>query len=664
MKHRSILAIVAILLVIIMASTGCEELNTPLAIERDPKKKDEAVDPSDIAVDLSAATASGSAAQQDERSVTDVTGIVSGGSDVSDDHEVTTIVYEMTEVTYRKKDVTADYDKDAVVHIALKKDSITVNGPGATPDGRTVTITDGGDYLVTGELKNGQIIVDAGKNDDVRLILSGVTISCKTSSPIYCKKADKLIITLDAGSVNTLKDGDEHVYDDEEAEEPNAVIFSDCDLSINGSGQLDIEAIFDHGIRCKDTMKLVSGIVNITSKGAGIKVRNGLVIKSGTISIKSEGDGIKSGIGDATTGYVVIDGGILTIDATCDGIQTGSSLEVKDGTVDITSGGGSVNSSTGSNSFGWGFWGSSKNEDSTSAKALKSKGNIYIMSGTLRIDSSDDSIHADKDVSVNGGTLTLASGDDGIHAGQDLTINGGSVTVSKSYEGLEGLTITINGGIVSVKSDDDGMNAAGGDGSSTTATGGRNRGFDNPFAVTDGACITINGGYVYVDAEGDGIDSNGDLYVTGGTIMVDGPTRGGNGALDHNGVAQITGGTIVASGSSDMIENFGETSTQNVVLIYFNGTAAAGTVVTVKNESGEEVLSFTAGKTSQCAVMSSPLFKTGAAYTVLVGADELTTFTIESVISTPNGSSQSGWGFGRGNGGGFPWGNPGGPQGR
>lgn len=660
---KIILSGVALLTAACILLTGCDSLNTPLAIERTDDSASETVRSSDIEVDTSAATASGSSETKDDRPDSEVTGI-SIRQETSTDTEqqlqtqVRTLVYEyeLTPVEYKKKDVVSSYDKADTVRISLKKDSINVNGPGVTPDGSTATITSAGEYLVTGELKDGQIVIDAGDSDDVRLILSGVTINCTYSAPIYCRNADKLIITLDEGTVNTLTDADTMSFSDEDKKEPNATLFSASDLTINGAGQLDITAGYQHGIRCKDELKLISGVINVTAADNGIKAKKGIIVRSGTVTVISEGDGIRTGSDeDPSKGYAVIEGGIISVTSALDGIQAGASLEIINGTLNIVTGGGSGNSSTGSTGgFGWGIWGNSKTSDKEkkSAKGLKSAGGIFLMDGTVNIDSSDDGIHSDQNVMIAGGALKISSGDDGLHASGNVVINGGSVDIIRSYEGIEGLTITVNDGTVSVVAEDDGFNTAGGDGSSAVQIGGRMR-MSNPFAVTEGAVITINGGRIYVDAEGDGLDSNGDLYMNGGTVMIDGPTRGGNGALDHNGTAQITGGTIVASGSSDMIENFDDTSTQNVLLIFFEGTVGAGTAVVIRDRDGGEVLSFTTGKSSQCAIVSCPAFRTGETYSVEVGGRELASLTIGSVV-TSNGST-------RGYGGGF--GGPGRPGG-
>ena len=87
---------------------------------------------------------------------------------------------------------------------------------------------------------------------------------------------------------------------------------------------------------------------------------------------------------------------------------------------------------------------------------------MYLNGGTYQIDSADDSIHSNANITIADGTYTLATGDDGVHADDALIVNGGTITVTESYEGLEGLTVTINDGTIDITARDDGVNAAGG----------------------------------------------------------------------------------------------------------------------------------------------------------------------------------------------------------
>jgi len=117
---------------------------------------------------------------------------------------------------------------------------------------------------------------------------------------------------------------------------------------------------------------------------------------------------------------------------------------------------------------------------------------------------------------------------------------------------------------------------------------------------------------------GDGLDSNGDVSITGGTIVVSGPTNDGNAALDVNGTVAISGGTLMAAGSSGMAEAPDADSEQGWVSATFDSAYAAGTVVQVA--SGDEVIaSWTADKNFSSIVFSSDAITNGETYTVYVG---------------------------------------------
>ncbi|MCR5540027.1 MAG: carbohydrate-binding domain-containing protein [Ruminococcus sp.] len=277
--------------------------------------------------------------------------------------------------------------------------------------------------------------------------------------------------------------------------------------------------------------------------------------------------------------------------------------------------------------------------ETKSAKALKSGGNIIIDGGSLTIDSADDSLHCDGSANISGGSLFASSGDDGIHVGGDLVISGGTVDISKSYEGIEGMTVTISGGEVNVTAQDDGINCAGG-----SDTGSSDRMGRDMFAAQEGVFLKISGGTLNVNAAGDGLDSNGDLIIEGGIIYVSGTENGANGSVDHNGEATITGGTIIASGAIGMEEMFDEEgTTQCAVLHDFTSSFSADTEFTVTDKDGNVVLTFTNPKTWQGVIFSSPDLKQGETYTVSAGG-ESEEITLESVITSNSKGGFSGMG--------------------
>lgn len=70
----------------------------------------------------------------------------------------------------------------------------------------------------------------------------------------------------------------------------------------------------------------------------------------------------------------------------------------------------------------------------------------------------------------------------------------------------------------------------------------------NPGTSSSDYSIQIMGGNIWVDAEGDGLDSNGDLTITGGNLVVFGAASNGssadNSALDYDGTGTISGATV------------------------------------------------------------------------------------------------------------------------
>jgi hypothetical protein len=253
-----------------------------------------------------------------------------------------------------------------------------------------------------------------------------------------------------------------------------------------------------------------------------------------------------------------------------------------------------------------------------STKALKASGPVTIAEGTITIDAADDAVHSDDSIRIDSGTITAATGDDGIHANTSLTINGGTITITKSYEGLEAKVITINDGTIHITASDDGINGADGSGGFGMQGGARP---GQNAAATSGSSVslTINGGYIYVDANADGIDVNGQITMTGGTVIVNGPTNNGNGALDYDGTFTINGGYLVAVGSSGMAMAPGSSSSQYSIIVNLDTTQQAGTMVHIGTESGEDILSFVPTKTYQSVVVSSPEIVKGMSCSVYAG---------------------------------------------
>ena len=439
--------------------------------------------------------------------------------------------------------------------------------------------------------------------------------------------ADDKKVQLVLDSVNINCDTSAALYV-KAADKVFVTLASDSENSLSNTS--DFVAIDDNNIDAvifsKDDLTLNgSGTLTVTAKyGHGIVSKDDLVITSGTYQITAAKHALSG------KDSVRIADGVLTLDAGTDGIH-------------------------------------SENTDNDA------KGFIYIANGDISITADSDGFDAEETLQVDGGNIEVAAGDDGLHADGDLIITDGTINVTKSYEGLEGMTVTVEDGNISVVSSDDGINAAGDgtseessqsgtppekpDGSDSTedrpeppsgfdkndnssansnsdsnsdskpadlpdGNGGPGGGNGGPGGgmeeATDYNLIQISGGKIYINANGDGIDSNGNLTVTGGEIYVDGPTSGGDGALDCSGTALISGGTVIAVGSSGMAENFDSSSAQGSMITTVSDSMITGDI-TLTDSEGNTIVSYSPSKEYSSVAISCADLKEGETYTLVAG---------------------------------------------
>ncbi len=528
-----------------------------------------------------------------------------------------------TDVGYDNYDDTAmntNWQQESSITIEFKQDTVSVSktNSAVTVLGSAITIHEPGTYLLQGSLSNGSVTVDAGDSGNVWLVLNGVTIHNESGAAIVVKQSKNTIVTLADGTENTLSDGTVYTLAAGE-EEPDACLFSQDDLILNGSGKLTVTANYDSAIKCKDDLVITGGVYAINSVDDGIVSRDTLAILAGSFTIDAGGDSLKSSNdSDTAKGNIYLDGGDYMLTSGGDGVQSANGLAISTGTFQIVSGGGSVNSSDQqsiNSDMPNQWWGTPAatvvSADSASAKGLKAAKLIQISGGTFQLDTADDTIHCDTAIVIEDGSFTLSSGDDGVHADSELTINGGSLQLLQSYEGLESSKITINGGEVLVNAKDDGINIAGGNDASSLG----NRPGQNTFAADSNQMLVINGGQVVVYAAGDGLDSNGSIEMNGGTVIVHGPTDNGNGAVDYNGSFQLNGGILLAAGSSGMAQNVSDTSTQPALAAAFS-TKAANTAVQLTDANGKVLISFVPSKAFQWVLISTPELAQGQTYSL------------------------------------------------
>ena len=468
------------------------------------------------------------------------------------------------------------------------------------------TITAGGAYSLSGTVQDTLLIIDAGE-ENVTLILNGVTLQSTNSPAIYVRSAGKVTLTLAEGTENMISDGSGYTYTDGDTD-VDAAIFSRADLVINGSGSLTVNGSTKHGIVSKDDLIVWSGSLTVTAVNAGLVGKDCVKVRDGQITITAGTDGIRSdNDSKENKGFIYLQSGTFTIAAGNDGIQAETLLQVENANITITAGGGANAEAAGDES----------------CKGLKSGSGMVLLGGSYFIDSYDDAVHSNGDITITGGSFMLSTGDDGVHSDSALSISGDAdITVAQSYEGLEAAHLIITGGIFSVTSRDDGLNAAGGSDGSAQGS--------DPFASSTGS-IEITGGTFTIHAGGDGIDANGTVNISGGEITVIGPVQGDTSILDYDTVGTISGGTFIGLGSSMMPQNFGTESTQGAIMVATEETQSTGTLVQLTDESGTILISCVSEQEFNCLLLSCPEIAQGESYTLTVGDTE-TVITMDEIV--------------------------------
>jgi hypothetical protein len=569
-----------------------------------------------------------------------------------------------TVYAYAAEDTDSSWDKNSATSVVFDGKTATISGSGAEFVDYTLTIKQPGTYALSGTLSNGQVFIDAGKDDIVRLVLNGVSLHNETGPAVYAAQSEKVILILEAGTDNRISDGGGYAEADD-TDTPDAAVFAQDNLSITGNGALTVIGGHNHGVRAQDDLVITGGTLSVEAVGDALRGRDGVAIQSGSLTLKAEGDGIQSNnTEDDAKGFVTISGGTFTIEARNDGIQAQSALTVTGGEFHIKTGGGSANAPVREEDFrGGGFGGRGERggnapiqaeteEETVSMKALKAGKLLRIAGGEFYIDAEDDAVHANGDIDITSGVLSIQSGDDALHADAALNIEDGSIHIPVCYEGLEGLSVTITGGEIAVIASDDAINAAGG--ADNASQFGGPMGADS-FATSGERFVRVSGGMLDLSAARDGIDSNGDIFLAGGVVKISGPSQGMEGAIDLDGNLLVTGGEMITAGS---VINPSADSTQAVLLVSYSAQQAVGSVIAVKDANGNTLLEYTAKNAYTASGFSSPSLRVGETVALFIDGEKRTDIQLSGVITNvadDGGAYSGGFGGGRGNrGGGMP----------
>lgn len=525
---------------------------------------------------------------------------------------------------FTARDLEVGYEESTAINITLKDNASSVSGSGAEVKDNTITIKSEGTYVISGTLTEGQIIVEATDTEKVQLVLNGATIHNSNSAAIYIKSGDKVFITLEEDTVNTLTDGTEYVQTDDNT--VDGVIFSKADLTLNGTGTLNLTAGYKHGIVSKDDIVVTGGIYNITAVKDAINGKDAVKIKAGTLTLSSDtGNGIQSKNADDTTkGYVYIAGGTISVVKCQEGIE-GTVIIIDDGVINITASDDGMNAASGSNDTS--ETGGTENGFPQGGENMTPPEN-----GSFPGPGSTD----DNGSTASGDTASAGTAPAGRGPQTNTTDTAGTTNTSAGADSTDATSEATENPQNANGQENNGQERPQNPGN----FGGGNFGGGGMDQVDTNCYILINGGTITVDAAGDGIDSNGNLYITGGTLYVYGPTGNGDGALDYNGTADISGGNVFVAGSSGMAQGFSDTSTQYSILYNLTSVSTAGTEVTLKDSSGKVVASFTPAKDYQSIVISLPELTKNVTYTLTSG-EQTADITLSSVV-TSNGQQGMG----------------------
>lgn len=586
-----------------------------------------------------------------------------------------------SDITKEDTDVThADDAENYRVSITGDFTVTSDTSDGVTQSGSVYTITKAGEYTVAGLLSEGQLIVDAGDENEVTIVLNGTSITCSSGSPIYVKNASEVKIKSEENSFNEVIDNRAEATEDSSDDAGNAAIYATCDLKLVGKGALVVTANYNNGIQSKDDLSIKNVIVKVTAVNNAFKGNDAVDIESGNIiAISAKGDGIKTSNSSLSNkgnqkGIVTITGGNIDIYAACDGIDASYGVDISgDGNLNIytdtyseyseevTSSGSSSGTSAGHVSsgnktasantvsyvaasdtitnapggFGGGNMGGMDGQNGGNAPDMnggsggnKAGGDRPGMPGDFNESGnssgqsySTKGIKAESEISISGFTINICSTDDGIHANSDS----GVLETGEDGKG----TIVINGGSITISSGDDGINACTGDGKTSPI-------------------VNVTAGYIDIttaSGDTDGIDSNGNYVQTGGFVLVKGGSSSGNvsGSIDVDGTVTITGGTCVALGGVC------KTPVNSANAYVLSSVSFSSGSYSLKNSSGKEVISFTVDGTFGNGWICSDTLVTGTSYTLYRGSDSIADWTQESGTMGASGTGS----FGGGKMGGF-----------
>ena len=560
---------------------------------------------------------------------------------------------------FTANDLNGTWDTAEATAITLSGDTAKISGNGAYWLDGSVVIVQSGQYVISGILSDGSIIVDAAQYSKVWIQLKGVTVSSSDDACIRVDQADKVFLTLAEGTENTLTGG--NTFSETALEDGrNAVIFSHDDLTINGSGSLTVVSSYLNGITSKDDLIITGGTISVTAPNHGLRVNDHFRMTSAALTVSAEQDGIHS------EGDIVIHDGTLTLTAGDDAVHSDTSVLILDGTILV-------------------------NDCYEGIEAVT----IEISGGDTTIYSRDDGLNANGQTGFEFGGDMKQQGqmpemnanpfsEEGIPSRGNHPAGPSETAATAENDATSNMAPEQNAENTPPQSESTAIAAEAGNpepiASATPSDAGseqthgvpfdrRDMGTMKPFGEGEGpeserearddsaeektivsaedTWVLISGGKLTIlnesGRDADGIDSNGNIMITGGEILVSLAGSGGNNALDFGsesgGTMTITRGTVIACGDGSMAEGFGLESTQASILYSLTQTAAAGSSVTLLDAEGKELITETIPYSFSCIVISCPDLTVDDTYTIRIGETEETIEMTSVSVSAGTASS-------------------------
>lgn len=308
--------------------------------------------------------------------------------------------------------------------ITLRQDGTTIEGDGAVLRDNVVTIAQGGEYRITGELDDGRIYVDAGKEEEVELVLDGVSIANASDAAIFIEKAKQTTIVLAAGSENRLQCGAEDPASGaaeaaSRAEEPvsgaedpvsglagsgkdsdigktdggtadSAVIYAKEDLTITGEGALYIKAFVNNGVQSKRRLCLDGGNVTIEALKHGMKGKNAVTVNGGEYTLAVGNKGIMSDL------ELTVTGGKINITESMEGLEA-NQVMIEGGYIKIMASDDGINANGGAD----------KKRKHPSKDIVEDMPNLQINGGEVYINAAGDGLDSNGNLLVEGGLVVI-----------------------------------------------------------------------------------------------------------------------------------------------------------------------------------------------------------------------------------------------------------------